>query len=393
MKHKALKILFIHNDYRRPSGEEHAAEALAGLLEKEGHLVSWYRRSSAELEGRPLKKIGAFFSGMHNPVAVRHIRKVLDTSKPDLVQIQNLYPLISPAVLKPIKEAGIPIVMRCPNYRLFCPNGLHLDNRGKLCEKCTGPGRELHCIRKNCEGSLVKSIGYALRGMVARKGWGLHELVDVFIVQTEFQRQKFIANGIPPGKVEILHGLTPAVQGVKTADIGELVSFVGRASPEKGILEFLQAARTLPKIPFAVAGHLPKEYGHLKNDSPTNVQWLGFLGAGELDETYRRSRIIAVPGKWFEGFPNVITRAMKHGKPIITSDLGAMASIVDHGENGWLVEPGNARDLANAINLLYWDGHRCETLGKNGKEKAERLYSENEIYSDLMAIYQKTVVP
>src|SRR5690606_4113827 len=209
------------------------------------------------------------------------------------------------AVLRPIKKAGIPIVMRCPNYRLFCPNGLHLDTKGSLREKCTGPGRELHCIGKHSEKCLIKSIGYALRGFAARKHWGLHKMVDVFIVQTEFQRQKFIANGIPPGKVEIVHGLTPAIQGTGTAAIGELVTFVGRASPEKGIVEFLQAARTLPKIPFAVAGHLPEELSHLKRDSPKNVQWLGFLGAKALDGTYRRSRIIAVPGKWFEGFPNV----------------------------------------------------------------------------------------
>src|SRR5690606_3123561 len=146
------------------------------------------------------------------------------------------------------------------------------------------------------------------------------------------------------------------------------------ASPEKGIVEFLQAARTLPKIPFAVAGRLPEELSHLKRGSPENVQWLGFLGAKALDETYRRSRIIAVPGKWFEGFPNVITRAMQHGKPVITSNLGAMASIVDHGRNGWLVEPGNARELAQAINLLYWDPPRCKALGKKGREKAAKYY-------------------
>src|SRR5690606_11824054 len=163
------------------------------------------------------------------------------------------------------------------------------------------------------------------------------------------------------------------------------------ASPEKGIVEFLQAARTLPKIPFAVAGHLPEELSHLKRDSPKNVQWLGFLGAKALDGTYRRSRIIAVPGKWFEGFPNVITRAMEHGKPVVTSDLGAMASIVDHGENGWLVPPGNARELADGINLLYWDPIRCTALGQNGKEKAKKQYSEKEVYADLLAIYRRVL--
>jgi len=389
---RTMKILFIHNDYMRPSGEEHAAQALAGLLEGQGHQVSWYRRSSKELEGKPLKKIMAFFSGFYNPLATWQVKKLIQDTRPDLVQIQNLYPLISPSVLRPIKRAGIPIVMRCPNYRLFCPTGLHLDRKGRLCERCTGQGRELNCIGKNCEKSLIKSIAYALRGFAARKYWRMHKLVDVFIVQTEFQRQKFILNGIPAHKLGIVHGLSPAIQGTKAAEIGDLVTFVGRASPEKGILEFLHAARALPKIPFAVAGRLPEELSHLKRDSPKNVEWLGFLGAKALDETYRRTRIITAPGKWYEGFPNVITRAMQHGKPVITSNLGAMASIVDHGENGWLVEPGNARKLAQAINLLYWDPLRCKDLGNNGREKAAEHYSQGEVYAALLAIY-RTVVP
>lgn len=383
-----MKILFIHNDYARPSGEEHAAEALAALLERQGHEVAWYRRGSVELEGRPLKRAWAFFTGIYNPKAQREVQKALLAFEPDLVQVQNLYPLISPAVLIPIRKAGIPIVMRCPNYRLFCPNGLHLDNRGKICEQCTGPGRELHCIRKNCERSLAKSTGYALRGWAARKFWKLHRLIDVFIVQTEFQREKFIANGIPREKVEIVPGLTPEIPRVAKEGIGELVSFVGRISPEKGIQEFLQAARSLPHIPFAVAGHVPGVHEKFKRDSPPNVKWFGFLKGAALDGLYQNTRIVIVPGKWYEGFPNVITQAMKHGKPVITSNLGAMGSIVDHDRNGCLVEPGHAGDLARAIDRLYGDGPRCRAYGENGREKALGQYSEKVVYSNLLSAYR-----
>ena len=163
-----MKILFIHNDYAKPSGEEHAAEGLASLLTQNGHIVEWYRRSSAEIGDSSKKKTQAFFSGFYNATAIQQVKEKIKKFNPDVVQVQNLYPLISPAVLKVIKKEGIPIVMRCPNYRIFCPNGLFLDNKGEVCEKCTGSLKEAWCILKNCEKSLAKSIGYSLRNMSAR---------------------------------------------------------------------------------------------------------------------------------------------------------------------------------------------------------------------------------
>ena len=63
-----MKILYIHNDYARPSGEEHASASLAALLEEQGHTVEFFRRSSAEVVDSTTGKIKAFFTGISNPV-------------------------------------------------------------------------------------------------------------------------------------------------------------------------------------------------------------------------------------------------------------------------------------------------------------------------------------
>ena len=383
-----MKILYIHNNYANDnSGEEHAAEAIAGLVEKNGQIVQWYRRSSAELNKSIIKKGLAFFTGLWNPVAVKQLRQKLHEFKPDVVQVQNVYPLISPAIFKTIKKANIPIVMRCPNYRLFCPNGLHLDNKGRICEKCLSMGREVHCILKNCENNWFKSIGYALRNFAARKIWNIKEYVDVFIVQSEFQKQKFKTNGIPDHKIAIVPGLTPNIPKYNKNKTGDLVSFVGRVSLEKGIMEFIEAARQLPEIQFIVAGSVSPDLMNTIKNSPKNVRWTGFLKGGELDKMYHDSRIIVIPGKWYEGFPNVITRAMKHGKPVITSNIGAMASIINHKKNGLLVKPGNAKELAKAINYLYKNPSLCKQYGENGRLIADDNYSIDKIYQKLMNIY------
>lgn len=382
-----MKVLFIHNDYAKPSGEEHAAEGLANILLDKGHIVEWYRRSSAEIGNSSSKKIKAFFSGIYNAKSIKQVIEKIHDFNPDIIQIQNLYPLISPAVLKQIKKTGIPIVMRCPNYRLFCPNGLFLDTRGQVCEKCTGSLKESWCIMKNCESSLPKSIGYSLRGMYARLTSAFTNHVNIFIVQSEFQKQKFMQLGIPAEKLQIIPGLTPPLLASSEETIGDKVTFVGRASLEKGIYEFVEAARLLPDIPFLVAGRVDEKCVDIIDNSPPNIEWLGFISGIQLDELYINSRVIVVPSKWYEGFPNVITRAMIHGKPVITSNMGVMASIVDHQKNGLLTEPGNSIQLKAAIEKLYCNIEMCNKMGQAGKKIAKSKYSDQNIYEHLMKTY------
>jgi glycosyltransferase involved in cell wall biosynthesis len=386
-----MRVLFIHNDYAKPSGEEHAANALANLLVKNGHSVEWYRKSTSEIGNSIKNKAHAFFSGFYNQQSIHEISKKIDEFKPEIVQLQNLYPFISPPALKFISKKNVPIVMRCPNYRLFCPNSLFLDRQGKVCEKCTGMLKESWCILKNCENSLPKSIGYSLRNFAARLTSVISDNVNVYIVQSEFQKMKFIELGIANNKIQIIPGLTPPIRTKPEATLGNKVSFIGRVSYEKGIYEFIEAARQLPEVPFVIAGRVDNKFDNLKNTSPKNIEWKGFLAETELDKLYVSSRIIVIPSKWYEGFPNVITRAMIHGKPVITSNMGVMSSIIDHHKNGLLTEPGNIAELRDNIKALYNNETKCIEMGKDGKKKAKREYSESEIYRRLLLSYEKAI--
>ncbi len=385
-----MKILYVHNEYARPSGEEHAAGELVALLREHGHEVRWFTRASSEITVSLSGKIKAFAAGIYNPFSARDLARELDDYRPDIVHVQNLYPLLSTSIFAPIRKRGIPVVMRCPNYRLFCPQGLSLDPSGRICERCWS-GNESYCVRYNCMGSVTKSLGYALRGAYARLSGNIRQGVDTFIVQSEFQKQKFIGQGIPSEKIGILAGISPRIEVSDAACRGEWVSFVGRVSAEKGIYEFIEAARANRGVPFKVAGNLDSNF--IKPDNlPDNIEFVGFRKGKDLDEFYINSRIIVVPSKWYEGFPNVIVRGMLHHKPIVTSDVGAMQSIVDHGKNGLLVFPGDSGLLSRAIRELYGDAARCREFGENGFKKATTLYSRDTIYKELTGIYEQAIV-
>lgn len=382
-----MKILYVHNEYARPSGEEQAASELVNLLRENGHEVKWFTRSSAEISNSRLGKIKALLAGIYNPFSARKLAKVLNEYKPDIVQVQNLYPLLSSSIFAPIKKRKIPVVMRCPNYRLFCPQGLSLNPAGEICEKCWG-GHEKNCIRYNCMGSKSKSIGYAIRNAFGRISKNIIKGVDVFIVQSDFQKNKFVSQGLKSEQIEILAGISPKLEYEDEANVGTYVSFIGRISPEKGIYEFIETARLNPDIPFKAAGNFDPNF-KMPENVPENLEFVGFKKGAELDKFYADSRIVVVPSKWYEGFPNVIIRAMLHRKPVITCNIGAMQSIIDNDINGLLIPPGNTESLNNAINKLYYNKNLCRNYGIKGYDKASSLYSREKIYNDLLEIYNQ----
>lgn len=384
-----LRICFVHNKYRHHSGEEHAVHTLAALAAAHGHEISWFLRSSEGLN-RWTEKVHAFFSGIYSPSARAALTKHLAETPVDLVQAQNLYPWLSPSVLAACRNAQIPVVMRCPNYRLFCPNGLHLC-KGEICERCLH-GREYWCVLRNCEDNMFRSTGYALRNAFARMTGSIIKNVTVFVVLSEFQKRRFVAGGIDSNRIEILPNTVPLDAGDPASDSQQkqLVTYVGRISEEKGIRVLLDAARQLPELQFAVAGRCSERQDLIRN-APDNVRWLGFVSGDALRQVYMDSRFLVVPSTCFEAFTNVIPMAMWYRKPVIASRLGALPEIVDDQKTGLLSEPGCASDLAAKIDALFHDPRRCRDLGERGRRKAEREYSPNAVYERLLAIYRKAL--
>jgi glycosyltransferase involved in cell wall biosynthesis len=121
------------------------------------------------------------------------------------------------------------------------------------------------------------------------------------------------------------------------------------------------------------------------------MEWKGFLNSAQLDELYEKSAVIIVPSRWYEGFPNVITRAMYHSKPVITTDIGCFPDIIDHGVNGFMYPSGNIESLVLQINWIMKNPSEAAKMGHKGREKAEREYSRETIYRRLIEIYSNAL--
>lgn len=383
-----MRILMVHNKYAVLSGEEIMVDRIINLLRHNNHEVQTFFKDSAEIGDGFLNKANSFFNGIYSLSARREILKVLDQFRPDCVQIQNLFPLISPSILALIKSRGIPIVMRCSNFRLICPNGLFLS-KDQLCEKCHG-GHEYWCVLKNCENNIFKSVGYALRNYVARKLKLYTENISLYIAQTEFQKRYLINENVPSERIVVIPNMSSDTNISVNNNLGDYIGYVGRISPEKGISTLINAAIECNHISFKLAGN----YGrmpHLGKHKPENLDLVGHVASPALHNFYNNSRIIVLPSICYEGFPGVLIEAMIHGKPIICSRIGGLSEIVDDGITGLLFEPGNINDLVNKIKYLWARPVVCSKMGHNGREKALREYSEDKYYERLMTVYKRAI--
>ena len=410
-----MKVLLVHNEYGKRSGEEAVVDKMAEIFAGLGLEVARLRRSTAEVRGTLVGKARAFVAGIYCPLGVRAMRRALAEEQPDLVNVHNLYPFISPAALRECRRAGVPVVMTVHNFRLICPTGLFMRD-GAPCELCLERGDEWGCVRHNCEHSRLKSLGYAARNAVARLRRHYIDCVDVFACITEFQRRKLIEAGFPPERIVVIPNCaetgrpmapgaqqgatTPeaqapgtqqpaaahqgptkgptqqpvAAEGVSSAPglwRGGYVGFCGRISREKGIDLIAEAARRHPEIGFRLAGAVGDP--ELVADLPPNVELTGFLKGRDLEDFYERACFVVMASRCYEGFPMAILEAARHSRTTVAPDHGGFTEIVSGA--GVLFHPGDADSLAEAVSSLWRDPQLAVALGRKAAERLRERYA------------------
>lgn len=140
------------------------------------------------------------------------------------------------------------------------------------------------------------------------------------------------------------------------ADRGKVVGYVGRLSPEKGIVNLLKAVPLVlekePDIRFVVIGDGPLysysvEYvkrEHLENE----IRLVGRVLHSEVPEYLNGFRLYILPSLT-EGMPGTILEAMACGTPVLTTPVGAIMDIIADQETGFIMENSSPECIAENI--------------------------------------------
>jgi glycosyltransferase involved in cell wall biosynthesis len=384
-----MRMVQLYNQYRSlRSGEECVVFNVMELMEKKGVKARLFMKSSRGIENRLTLKISAFFGGIYNFSACREMTEILREFRPDIVHVNNLYPLFSPSVLVACRRLNIPIVMTIQNYAFTCPTAHHLC-KSVICDHCLG-GKEYYCLIKNCRQNIFESLAYCIRSAVARKMSFFRDNITIYIVPTQFTKLRLIEAGFQEKRIILLRNMVVTRGEPIDSSKGRYVAFAGRMSPEKGVDTLLSAAKKLSGIPIHLAGEGPM-IDRLRKNAPSNAYFLGLLQDEEMSTFYRGARFLVVPSQWYEMCPLVISQAFAHGLPVIASRLGGLTEIVEDGVTGLLFEPRNSDDLASKIKLLWNKPPLCREMGELAYARTIEELGEDVYFDRLMAVYKKAI--
>jgi glycosyltransferase involved in cell wall biosynthesis len=217
-------------------------------------------------------------------------------------------------------------------------------------------------------------------------------VIQVFIALSEFSRQKFVQGGLPENKVVCKPNFLLADPG-EGAHRGEYALFVGRLSPEKGIEVMLRAwERIPPSIPLKVVGDGPLSAVVQAAASETpHIEYLGRQTREEVFALMREATLLVFPSIVYENMSLTILEAFATGLPVVASNLGSMASMVKHGETGWLFQPNDPESLCEAIRHLWGQRELLRKMGANARAEYLNHYTAERNYEQLIAIYERAV--
>jgi glycosyltransferase involved in cell wall biosynthesis len=124
-----------------------------------------------------------------------------------------------------------------------------------------------------------------------------------------------------------------------------------------------------------------------------HVEFLGMRTQDEVRDYMARATVMALPcivgadGNR-DALPTVLLEALAAGLPTISSPVGGVEEIADHGRAGVLVEPGSAAATARAIHDLLRDPARQAALARAGRARAEQCFDLTTNVARLRAWYE-----
>lgn len=218
------------------------------------------------------------------------------------------------------------------------------------------------------------------------------DAADEIIVLSKYWKETLSAH-IAEEKLTIIPNAVDVGDYTPTFDGGTPhIIFISNIIESKGIGELTTAVNKLARSDYefrlSIAGKGPLS-NHAKKLAADydNVTYLGYIPESKKQELLSKTGIFVLPS-YAEGLPIAILEAMAGGNAIVSTTVGALPEVIDE-ENGLLVEPGNADQLADALAELIVDPERAAMMGRTNRRAAEQQYAWSSVVKKLLQTYER----
>lgn len=234
-----------------------------------------------------------------------------------------------------------------------------------------------------------------------------HRSVDMIVANSAAVRDDYVAfEHIDPGRIRVIHNgvdipepMDPAARAALRSTWGfgpddVVVAYVANYKAGKGHETLIRAiARTLPTQPnlrLMLIGE-----GARRPTLETLIRELGLAEVVRLHGEVSEAREvigafdIAVQASESEGLPNAVLEAAAAGLPIVATDAGGTAEVLDGGRTGICVPIGDEAAIAEALGRLVDDPALRKSLGDAAKAHVQRDFGVERFVAETAALYEE----
>lgn len=318
---------------------------LTRWLEERGYDVSvMYKQGYCDNE-KHIKVEGVLPLDNHVvPPVLWEVKNIIRDVKPDVVHVHHSFTPLSVLAVRACNKLGIPCVLT--NHSL--PPAGDAEKWAKI--SYLTPYRWL--LRPTITTAVSSAAALFIKDFL-----GLEEPV------------KIIPNAVDTEKFK------PPREGRE-----DYVLYVGRLVRRKGVHILIRAAGILEeqgikcKVLIAGRGYFER-YLRLLSADLGNIEFLGEVSERRKAELYRKARVFVLPSLVGESFGVVLLEAFASATPVVATRVGGIPEIVEHGVDGFLVEPGEPSQLAEAISEILTSESMWRKMSLNARRKAIERYS------------------
>lgn len=235
--------------------------------------------------------------------------------------------------------------------------------------------------------------------------------IGCFFSVSKYVRQDAIKDGIDPDKIVVVTppAIPEAVDSRKIAalrqryqikDAETTVGIFGRVLRWKGQKQLVYAAREVvkrnPNVRFFVVGDKTDGCKDSYEELLSAIEECGLtekvVFTGYVENVYDYYELMdVVVHASIEPEPSgrVIFEAMSQAKPVIASIFGGPQEFIEHGVDGFLVNPHQSQEFSDQIVALIQDKQLARQFGANAQEKMQRLYNKSRYARKIETVYQQ----
>jgi len=378
-------------------GETQAQGLAAGLVDNGFAVIVLTRRSDASL-GK-VERLGNATVYRLPPVGGEHYRKwgLVLTSLPALVRLRRQYDLI---FVSGFRLLGVPAVLISRLLGKACI--LKADSRGEMSGSYFTAGLARLRLRPS---SFAFRLFLGVRNTILRRA-------DAFVAISEEMARELVIHGVDPADIHMIpNGVDTKRFHPVTEDeklklrrklglpvTGKIVSFTGRLVSYKGLPLLLRVWQEIQRkhrdVRLVLVGSGGLDIHNCEAELKAYVDAHSLQDSvrftGDVHNVYeylQASDIFAFP-TGSEAFGISLIEAMACGLPVISTGVGGLEDILQHRRNGLLVEPGNHRQLYEALECLLADHALAGCLGKAARQTVEDRYSMETVTREYVQLFR-----